>query len=46
MFTCEYWEIYKKAYFEEHLGMAASAFLETVCENILYFFTTCLIAYH
>ena len=29
IFSCEYREIYKNTYFEEHLGMAASAFLET-----------------
>ena len=43
IFSCEYWEVYKNAYFEEHLRMAASAFL--FCENI-HSFTACLIAYH
>ena len=30
IFSCEYREIYKNTYFEEHLQTAASAFLETV----------------
>ena len=29
IFSCEYREIYKNTYFEEHMRTAASAFLET-----------------
>ena len=38
IFSYECWEIYKNTYFEEHLRMAASRFLETVLwEHSLFF---------